>query len=428
MRNRCTHFGTLALAVAVAGCSWPGGTPGGQSAAVIPTTLPLKDSRGYTLLYSFPGGADGIEPLGGLTSVRAVMFGTTVFGGDESACDGGCGTVFAGTKVIYAFKGLSAKDGAVPNGDLILVGKNLYGTTAGGGLKGGICGDNPQAQGCGTVFEIGESGKERVIYRFKGGSDGLDPRDGLVSLNGLLYGTTYFGGTYCGSSSLPGGCGVVFSIDTSGHEKVLHRFNGAPDGAYPRAALLAINGELYGTTAFGGQCQFSNGCGTVFGVTPSGTLSIIYAFKDGTDGADPQTPLISVEGSFYGTTNAGGCNSSCNYSPGYGTIFRLSASGGEQIVHRFTYSPDGAYPSGRLLFEKKKLYGTTFGGGADLHGTVFSADSKGVKILYSFGGTPDGSIPWGLTKGSKNSLYGTTQAGGSGGSSGGVGTIFSFSP
>jgi len=374
MRTRYTRFGTLALAAAVAGCSWPGGTPAAQTTAGISATLPLKHDKGYTLLYSFPGGADGIEPLGGLTSAKSVMFGTTVFGGNESACDGGCGTVFAGTKVIYAFKGLSAKDGAVPNGDLILVGENLYGTTAGGGQSGGVCGDNPQGRGCGTVFEIGASGKERVIYRFKGGSDGLDPRAGLVLLYGVLYGTTYFGGTYCGSSTLPGGCGVIFSIDSSGNEKVLYRFKGAPDGAYPRAALLAINGELYGTTASGGQCQFSNGCGTVFQVTPSGTLSIIYAFKDGTDGAGPETPLVSVNGSFYGTTNAGGCSSSCNYSPGYGTIFKLSASGSEQIVHRFTNTPDGAYPSGRLLLEKKKLYGTTFGGGADLDGTIFSAN------------------------------------------------------
>jgi uncharacterized repeat protein (TIGR03803 family) len=411
----------------LSGCALPSAAPLSAANSPASSNAVSADRHGtYKLVYNFPGLRGGAIPEGGLASVGGVMYGTTIYGGNSS-CD--CGIVFAGAKSIYNFKGGAHKDGARPNGDLLLVGSTLYGTTAAGGDESGVCGDNPDGQGCGTVFAIDKSGNERVIYRFKGGSDGMDPKAGLVSDNGLLYGTTYSGGaTYCGSSTTPG-CGILFSIDASGKENVVYRFGGAPDAANPEAALLAVNGTLYGTSVFGGKCHFRNGCGTVFEVTPSGVESVLYAFQYGQDGAQPKTPLIDVNGSLYGTTNEGGCGSSCSYETGGGTLFELSTSGVEKVIHRFSGTPDGEYPSGRLTYEKNFLYGTTFGGGSNLAGTIYRSDFNNVQILYSFQNVPDGSIPWGVTaKNSKGVLYGETQAGGSAGSSGGAGTLFRYTP
>jgi uncharacterized repeat protein (TIGR03803 family) len=132
----------------------------------------------------------------------------------------------------------------------------LYGTTLAGGKAG--CSNN---FGCGVVYSITTSGSEKVVYRFKGGSDGGNPLAGLVEVNGALYGTTYGGGA--------SGLGTVFSISTSGGEQVLHSFAG-PDGAGPRAGLIDVGGTLYGTTFSGGNGKGcgGKGCGTVFALTP----------------------------------------------------------------------------------------------------------------------------------------------------------------
>lgn len=401
----------------------PGATAGASS-----RTLLQDRHGGYKLVYGFQGGAFGSVPFGGLTAVKGQVFGTTLFGGFTSACPSGCGTVFAGTKSIYSFKGPSKKDGEKPNGDLLLVGNMLYGTTMGGGNDSGACSEDGYTNGCGTVFAIDFKGKERVVYRFKGGSDGANPKAGLVAIKGTLYGTTYDGGTYCGYSSSPGGCGVVFAIDPSGNETVLYRFAGPPDAANPDAAPLAVSGVLYGTTEFGGKCQFSNGCGTIFKISPSGGESVVYSFQAKKDGSHPETPLVYANGSLYGTTSEGGCESSCYYGVGGGILFSMRLDGHETIIHRFSGKGDGLVPSGRLVFQNGEFYGTTFGGGSDEHGTIYSADSSDVKTLHSFAGTRDGSIPWGLTpRGSQGQLYGTTQTGGRV-SYGGAGTIFRYTP
>ncbi len=415
------------LISSIAGCGRDSTSPAITAAA--PSRTLLQDAhRGYKLVYTFQGGAFGSVPFGGLTAVKDRLFGTTLLGGFTSACSAGCGTVFAGTKSIYSFKGPSKKDGEKPNGDLLLVGNTLYGTTMGGGNDSGVCSEDGYTNGCGTVFAIDTKGRERVVYRFKGGSDGSNPKAGLIAVNGTLYGTTYGGGTDCEYSSSPPGCGVVFAIAPSGNESVLYRFAGPPDAANPDAALLVVSGDLYGTTDFGGKCHFSNGCGTVFKISLSGGESVVYSFQGNKDGLRPQTPLVYANTSLYGTTSEGGCEGSCYYGVGGGTLFSMSLSGHEKIVHRFSGNGDGVVPSGRLVFQNGELYGTTFGGGADEQGTIYSADSSGVRILHSFAGTPDGSIPWGLTpRGSQGRLYGTTQAGGAV-SYGGAGTIFRYTP
>ena len=252
---------------------------------------PTASGEGYKLIYTFPGGAGGADPLAPPTFVDGVAFGATYSGGDVSGCN--CGTVFANGKVIYNFKGASSGDGAYPTGAFLLVGKELYGVTFQGGRSKGVC-TSGSVHGCGTIFAIDAKGNERVIYRFKGGSDGEAPVSALISQNGVLYGVTAKGGTNGACSDGLPGCGVVFSVDSSGHEKVIYRFKGGTDGALPSAGLLVVKGQLYGTTATGGgDCPAStSGCGTVFRMTPSGSEKLFTRLKAGKM-VSTQTPSSS---------------------------------------------------------------------------------------------------------------------------------------
>lgn len=131
-------------------------------------------------------------------------------------------------------------------------------------------------------------------------------------MGGTLYGTTVFGGKY--------GWGTVFSITTSGEEKVLYSFgarNG--DGRELYAGLIAVKGRFYGTTGYGGAyCVGSGGCGTAFSVTTKGKENVLHSFGSGTDGVGPADRLIYKAGSLIGTTQGGGTYHS-------GTVFQLTA-------------------------------------------------------------------------------------------------------
>jgi uncharacterized repeat protein (TIGR03803 family) len=274
------------------------------------TVFAITASGTETLLHSFTGVPDGELPYAGLIRVSHTLYGTTRAGGAN--CMYGCGTVFSITTygketVLYSFKGGSG-DGESPWAGLIYVQGALYGTTGSGG-----------ANGRGTVFSTTTSGKETVFYSFKGGSgDGDDPQAALISVNGTLYGTTSYGGAYCGQA----GCGTVFAITPSGKESVLHSFGGSGDGAFPQAALINVNGTLYGTTEEGGAYCGPTGCGTIFSITTSGKETVLHSFGAGTDGVDPLAGLINVKGTLYGATWAGGAN--CTSNGGCGTVFSLS--------------------------------------------------------------------------------------------------------
>jgi len=147
-------------------------------------------------------------------------------------------------------------------------------------------------------------GPYRTLYKFrKTGRDGSDPNGQLTALNGVLYGTTYSGGP---------GDGTVFSLTTSGEERVLYGFKGGSNGDNPNAGLVAVNGVLYGTTVTGGGgCPQQEGCGTVFAVTTSGQQRVIYHFKGGRDGSSPAGGLTLLGGRLYGTTSLGGSSQGC---------------------------------------------------------------------------------------------------------------------
>jgi len=226
-------------------------------------------------------------------------------------------------KVVYNFAG--ASDGARPLAGLINVNGTLYGTTVQGGGEGCY-----KSFGCGTVFSVTPTGQETVLHAFTGGSDGANPKAGLIDVNGTLYGTTEYGGPH--KSICGGSCGTVFTITPSGSENILHFFAGPPDGAFPAAGLINVNGTLYGTTTEGGisgGCRLAGpkvGCGTVYSINDSGSETVLHSFKSGHDGAFPYAGLVSAGSTLYGTTSLGGGSSECNLGPGYGcgTVFALT--------------------------------------------------------------------------------------------------------
>jgi uncharacterized repeat protein (TIGR03803 family) len=263
-----------------------------------------------TVLHQFEYSRDGRHPIGGMAAIGKTLYGTTSLG---YALHGSVFSIDTSghETIVYRFRG--RPDGAVPTGDLLAIGNVLYGTTEfGGSNPGNICTEdsNNMEIGCGTVFSItlGPSGpQEKVLYRFLAGADdGKNPQGGLISVNGLLYGVTAYGG---GS-----GYGTVFSINPStGKEVVLHEFQSEGDGLLPVGNLAHRNGILYGATY----------TGTVFSMKLDGSgYTILHNFLGGRkDGSTPEAGLLLSNGIIYGTTGFGG-NGSC--TNGCGTIYSIT--------------------------------------------------------------------------------------------------------
>jgi uncharacterized repeat protein (TIGR03803 family) len=300
--------------------------------------------------------------------------------------------------VLYNFTG--SADGADPNGGLLNIDDTLYGTTWDGGRQ--RCVRHRAKLFCGTVFAITTSGAETQLYRFKGQrKDGLSPNGGLIDVNGTLYGTTTGGGTY--------GDGTVYSITPSGVETVLHSFGGSGDGMKPAAGLVGLSGTLYGTTELGG----TYGDGTVYSITPSGVETVLHSFdQQSGDGTSPVAGLIHVDGTLYGTTPGGGANND-------GTVFEITPSGKENILHDFGGAGDGKTPYGGLVYVDGRLYGTTYLGGkwavkgSSGGGTVFVTTTSGKEtVLYSFRGRNKGAEnPYGTLSEMDGTLYGVSGGG-----------------
>ena len=206
-----------------------------------------------------------------------------------------------------------------------------------------------------------------------------------------------------------------FGFARAASESVVYSFKGGSDGAHPYAGLLNQNGILFGTTAEGGPGNCQNGCGTIFKVTTTGIETVIHAFKGGRDGAVPVSGVINVAGSFYGTTQAGGAHT-------WGTAYKVTPAGAEAVLHAFKNVPDGYLPNSNLIELNGRLYGTTAGGGVDQSdGTVFKLTTAGIeKVLYAFTGGSDGLYPVASLTNVGGVLYGTTLGGGASN----AGTVF----
>lgn len=238
----------------------------------------------------------------------------------------------------------------------------------------------------GTVYSISPSGAQTVLHSFAGNPDGASPYAGLAFVGGSLYGTTYDGGAE--------GVGTVFSVSPSGSEKVLYSFTGGSDGGLPSAGLIDVNGTLYGTTAFGGDLSCTGaypGCGTVYSITTSGSENVLHRFTDGSDGAFPDAELLNVGGTLYGTTAFGGDPHCESLYSSCGTVYRITTSGSEKTIYRFAGGSDGVMPVGGLIEVKGKLFGATRDGGGTGCGhpgcgVVYRVSTSGAeKVLHRFG-------------------------------------------
>lgn len=364
----------------------------------------------FTTLFSFNNG-NGANPQASLImDAQGNLYGTTSSGGTYSF-----GTVFkldpsGNETVLHSFAG-NLDDGGTPVANLIVdASGNLYGTTYQGATP----------SGGGTVFRLDPSGNETILHGFSMGSDGGNPECGLVmDAQGNLYGTTFGGGDY--------GDGTVFKVDPSGNETVLHSFTGGSDGWMPYAGLIMDGqGNLYGTT-FSSNAP-DQGNGVVFKMDPAGSETVLYTFTGGRDGEWPQAALImDAARNLYGTTLLGG-NLNCNSGQGCGTVFKVDPSGNEIVLYSFTGGTDGSGPAASLIMDQQgNLYGTTVYGGAYGWGTVFKVNASGNEsVLYSFTGGNDGMQPiGGLVMDAADNLYGTTYGGGASNNCyGGCGTVF----
>jgi hypothetical protein len=390
-------------------------SPVADCGTVFQLTPPVKtgDPWTETVLYTFKGAkySDGDLPAGGLLiNSQGKLYGTTAYGGTGDCVllgiKGGCGTVYemsppahkggAWTEtILYSFP--TAKQGYLPNGDLVFDGAgNLYGATTFGGAKGTTC-DTYYGGQCGVVFELSppktKGGKwtEKVLHNFAGGTDGANPNGGLVlDGKGAVYGTTYRGGSQGCSFDDEVGCGTAFRLrppngkDNAWIEEILHRFSDGSDGPTPQGGLiLDAKGDAYGTTLT-----------TVFRLTPP--VRNPGSWKD--------------------------------------TVLFVLCSG----------KNSGCEPEGRLIFDGHgNLYGTTYyGANAELRGSAFrlkppptKGGAWGIHYLHGFLGPPDGMFPAaGLAFDGAGNLYSTTQAGGTGNGdqcnngAGGCGTVFEVSP
>jgi uncharacterized repeat protein (TIGR03803 family) len=366
-----------------------------------------------TMLHSFDG-TDGEDASTLVQGSDGNLYGTTYKGGAN-----GYGTIFKITRsgtltTLYNFCSQSGcTDGKNPNAALVQAPNgDFYGTASAGG-----------ANGHGTIFKITPSGTLTTTHSFDL-TDGGSPYSALTrATNGDFYGTTWAGGA--------SGGGTVFKVTPGGTLTTVYSLCGdfCPGGGNPNAGLVQTpNGDFYGTTYGGGDIICYMGCGTIFSITPSGTLTTLYSFCSADincpDGENPVAGLVEASnGDFYGASYWGGSNQ-------YGTLFEMTPGGSFTTLHTFCSQgcSDGYHPSGVIQATDGNLYGTTQFAGTTNGGAIFKMTTSGaLTTLYGFcaqSGCPDGENPFvALVQDTDGNFYGTTSAGGANG----YGTVFSLS-
>jgi uncharacterized repeat protein (TIGR03803 family) len=267
----------------------------------------------------------------------------------------------------------------------------------------------------GSVFSMTTAGALTTIYNFcpqTGCLDGQYPFGGVnLGFDGNLYGTTEGGGSH--------GAGTLFKITPAGTLTTLWNFDNGTDGGVPQfPPLQAQDGNFYGIAL--GSYVGQNGA--FYKDTPSNVFTSPFDFNF-TDGASPNLPTWSTDGNLYGTTYLGGSPACTGYQYGCGVVYKMTPAGKETVLWNFKgfYSGDGALPEGVLAQGGDgNFYGASREGGNSANcgggcGSVFKITPTGVlTILHNFTGYPgDGAYPdTGLTLGTDGNFYGTTSAGG----------------
>ncbi len=382
--------------------SFYGMTQSGGSAGY-GTIFKITPGGTYTVLKNLDATVTGGNSQGSLVrnSTDGNFYGMTNFGG---AGGSGQGTIFkitpAGTfSLLVQFpetgKGISPAASVVQASD-----GNFYGMTSQGGIND-----------YGTVFKFCTSTFSN-IQAFDGATTGSNPQGSLVQApDGNFYGTTQIGGTY--------GYGTIFKITPGGTVTVLWNLDNANDGAYPSGSLVrGTDGNLYGTTSSGG----TNGNGTIFKITSSGSVfTVLRHLENATTGGAPYGSLVrGKDNNFYGITYLGG-------TIGYGTIFKMTPTGTLTVIKNLDNTNGGySYNNSLIQGTDGNFYGMTQGGGATGYGVIFKISPSGgtYVVLRDFDLMTDGGLPRGdLVQGSDGRLYGMTSRGGMNGG----GTIFRIS-
>jgi len=302
----------------------------------------------FSNIYNFTGGSDGRGPQAGVVVSGNTLYGTTELGGSGNGTVFGVNTNGGGFTNIYTFIG--GNDGADPEAGLVLKSNTLFGTA----YFGGRFGD-------GSVFRVNTNGGAFTnLYSFSGGTNGAYPAAGLVLSGNTLYGTTYDGGS---------GYGTVFKVNIDGSSfSNVYSFTDSGDGANPEADMVLAGNTLYGTTSGGEE----GGNGTVFSVNTNGGNFRSARFGYG-NGANPQAGLLILGNTLYGTAVNGG-------NSGWGVVFDVNTNlSSISALYSFTDGIDGAAPEGGLVMEGTALYGTTQAdNNAGASGTVFALNVPGL--------------------------------------------------
>jgi len=250
-----------------------------------------------------------------------------------------------------------------------------------------------------------------VLYNFPiSASDGNTPALELAQGNdGDFYGMTSAGGA--------NGLGTIFKITPTGSLTTLVSFTGTTGaflGSNPHGVLaLDSDGNIYGTTGSGGTSNF----GTAFKLTPSGAFTTLVSFT-GTNGSDPRGVILGSDGNLYGVTEAGGSTYVSPANQGVGTGFKLALTPSPTLTTLLSFDGvhNGQFPDGSLVQGSDgNFYGATVDGLiGNTMGTIFSMTPSGVvTTLATFTGLNGYGPRGGLMQGSDGNFYGTTNTGGS---------------
>jgi uncharacterized repeat protein (TIGR03803 family) len=322
-----------------------------------------------SVLYNFGVQPDDpLEPNGGVIAQGrdGNLYATARAGGAAAE-----GTAFAITpegklRIVYSFCSQpNCTDGYAPLSGLVLgPDGNFYGTAGAGGTVGGCS----QAGGCGTVYRITPDGTFTILHAFQGGDDGEEPFAApVLGRDGNYYGTTFIGGT--------SSCGIIYRVAPSGEYEVLHQFD-RTHGCNPSSDLtLGTDGNFYGSTAAGGPGKF----GLIFRFTPPSDFTVLHYFEENSNDAfQPAGPLYEGnDGNFYGTASGLYEN---------GSIFRITPSGTLTYLYVLNGTSDGSEPvSGMVQATDGNFYGS-----ASLRGLDGTCDPDGCGTLFKI--TPEGDF------------------------------------
>jgi len=353
------------------------------------TFFRFQEGVGFEVLHQLNGPTDGFGSRSELIEISDGEFIGTTFNGGAN----GSGTIFRYTQA-NGFEVLEDFDGSPgasnPSGGLSFDddSQRIYGTTSGGGDSG-----------FGTAFYYDLNGGMTVIHEFTGDEGGSNPQSGLVlATDGLLYGTTQFGGNE--------NQGSIFRIDPAdgSFELIYNLAIGSTDGRYPYGKLNETSPGVFMGTCSGGA---ATGTGSIFKITSEGDFTRLRSMSNSTDGGFSKTGLTTgADGLHYGVTEFGGAN-------GFGTLFRIDEEGTFEKLEDFQYTEDGGNPLGRLsLGENDEIIGTTSNGGANNFGTLFKYnEADGLVKLHDLSLPLGGAQPKSLYTYNQE-FYGVTSAGG----------------